>query len=283
LINFTPHIAEPLILRWTAIPNNKYGRIAPFLPAATLIALITYHLTNLTTVEILRAGQSFCAQFTSLASHLPTISACQRGEVPTSFPITNDFFTVVTLTVLAATTFTARHQWSGYSILAKHMTESGAIRFKSSRDRRRFATEIHQANALFRRVSRLSPAILCVVAMLIVLLVVEQHRNGVFAALTPSDRTELEWSRLAYSNWWVAPKNSVISTVTYVLIGTIALHIITIQNIIGPRILLALWRARTTFSIGADYVITDGIPSDESSAQRTCRSQYTASHSLPLG
>lgn len=138
------------------------------------------------------------------------------------------------------------------------MTNFGSLTFPNKQSRRELEKRIRAANRFFERVSKIAPVTLLVICVLVALLALEQYRYGIFAALAPTGYDVNKWSKAAYAGWWLSPHRALEATVVYFAVGILELYIVTIQNIVGFRILHTMWQSRTYFAIGADYVNSDG-------------------------
>jgi hypothetical protein len=261
LIDFRPHAAEPVILRWSVTEPNSRGRILPALPLAAVVFILCLESvlppdsSNSDTGGILR---TFCSQLSVLTSKITSPKFCNGGTVATALSISHDMFSILTMILLAVGTYTARYQWSGYAKLVSHMAKFGSLVFPTNRDRYELQRNVKSANRFFERLARISPVLLASSCALVLLLAVAQYRRGVFAALAPSNYRVDEWSKTAYAGWWLSPALAPEASVVYFAVGILELYIVTMQNIVGLRVLYALWQSRENFTMAADHVNSDG-------------------------
>jgi hypothetical protein len=267
LIDFRPHAAEPIILHWSVVKANFWGKVLPALPLAAVAFILCFESVRSAYVHHSAAGSSagsggmintLCSQMSLLATKITSPKFCKGIIATPSFSISHDAFSILTMILLAVGTYTARYQWSGYAKLISHMTRFGSLTFPSRQGRRELEKKVRAANRFFERLSKFALFILASICILVLLLALEQHRRGVFAALAPSNYNVDKWSKAAYAGWWLLPTRAPEGAVVYFAVGILELYIVTIQNIVGFRILHTMWQSRDHFAIAADYVNSDG-------------------------
>lgn len=263
MIDFRPHAAEPIILRWTVTKPNTWGRVLPALPLAAVLFILCFESIRSAYSPHATTGSSgifttLCSQLSLLAAKITQPKFCKGQVTAPAFSMSHDMFSIATMILLALGTYTARHQWSGYAKFLSHMTKFGSLTFPSRQDRRELEKRVRVANRFFERLSNIAPVILAVICVLVALLALEQYRHGVFAVLAPPKYNSNTWSKAAYAGWWLSPTRALEATVVYFAVGSLELYIVTIQNIVGFRILYTMWQSRRHFAIAADYVNSDG-------------------------
>jgi len=259
VINFRTYAAEPILLRQAAFGTKLRGYSLLTIPLLAVISIVGYEFIvgpNLTGSH--DHLETLCRQLYAVNHHLALPESCRSGKLSPDFSLGNDMFSLVTMVILGLTAFTASYQWTGYAKLMGHMAHCGSMTFDSANDQLAVRRHVMLANRFFRRITRFSPFILAFTMLLMLILVITQYHRGVFAPLAPDGHFIKAWAKDAYNGWWAAPKNSPLAFAVYFGIGSVGLYIITIQNIVGLRVIYALWRSRRNYSIGADHVNSDG-------------------------
>ncbi len=254
-----PHQSELLFLRATRTPGSHFGRLLTALPLMATLALVVSNAIR-TPIE-----QMTCTPLESMSAEIRVLinlgapqALCLNHHGRPQLNVYSDALAIVLLLCLSGGFFTARYQWQGYSALVPHMVNNGSLVFTSPRQQARFSTEIRNANRFMRKLGRFSVVFAIASAVLVSIFAMSQYEFGIYASLAPDDATRAAWARDAYAGWWLSLPNNKAAAVVYYAVGAFALYVVTTQNIIGIRILGALWRARSTFQMRADHLNADG-------------------------
>lgn len=259
LNNFLPFQCEPLIQRFVAYDQGRRSTV-PWIPTWVLLAgLLVIFATEPGGLE-LPLG-IYCRELYQLQPSLHLFEKCGAGGMDgVSFTLHNDPFLFLALLFITVTPRTAAHQWDGYGTLASHMSEFGSMRFDTTQSRGAFNTQILLANIFFQRLRKWSYPILGLSLALTGVLLWLWRSDGAFSALAPATVDPVEWSRSAYAQWWmrIPDVRALLERLAVLLPAAFGLYTVMLQNVIGPRILFSLWRARGDFEIGADHLNADG-------------------------
>jgi hypothetical protein len=173
------------------------------------------------------------------------------------FPLQRDWYSVIAILALAYTPRLIWLQWCGYEALLEHMTKRKSMLV--TQGHQQFVNkEVRRANLHIRIIGRFGPLVLLFIAISMHHFLYEQQVAGVFRLLTPEGADSTRWAKDAYETWWASPTVSVFNALFYLTLGTWGLYLITMQNLVGLRVIWALWKVRNSIDFGADPINQDG-------------------------
>jgi uncharacterized membrane protein len=256
LADFDPFAGEPTLM-------GRIGRSSghPYwIAAAPIIAMLLLMAVELPLSGSQQAGVGslICGDLRRILGSLPLIARCRRTD-STSFPATRDIFTFIGMLSLVVTPFTATRQWIGIRNFVSGMAGAGSLKFDTERARGALDAEVRAANASITRIADYAPLVMLICTGAMTGLILVEAHNGVFAALIPPGANARSWALGAYLHWWAGTHGDLFGLAIYFAVGSYGLYIITMQNIITNRILLALIRARRQIEFAVDPLNSDGF------------------------
>lgn len=189
---------------------------APDLSRPLVVALSVQTAAVLVALGLLGAGIVIATQTALPEDPIGTIA-----DVRKSFDLTAQYeqgratvLLALASAALSTTPLLAALQWRGYEDLVPRMVRCGSLEFHRYENARASALEIAKANSFFRRVRQTHPVIFASCILI--------------AAYVATSGTPVPMTTLS----------------AWILGGSLAiqLHLITFQNLVGCRIILALWR-----------------------------------------
>lgn len=167
------------------------------------------------------------------------------GVDPSQWPAWRDLRTTTIALVMALTVVFAAYQWSGYARVVSSMGTAGSLSVTTTADRTRLAKEIRATNTWIRRSRHARLFVLAFAATAAGLVYAGQRLFFI------GDNTD--------QMWWVTAFTP--NMLIYLAVGLVGIYIVTMQNIVGCRIILAFWRIqrRKIAHFGADLLNQDGV------------------------
>ncbi len=254
LPDFDPFPGEPSLLGLTS--KRRLARLLVLLPFCVLATLVL--VLSVGQPPHGDAGWQICSD---LRTYLKLDhSSTGRCAVPqdTYFPILRDVLSLVAAVTLAVTPILIHRQWTGFATMVSHMSGRGSMRLRDEEGLLAFRREVEAANRDIRRVGRIAPWVMLAMAVVFLVLMAHQSRDGVFYALAPKDGDSHAWALAAYRSWWASPHGNPYGAAVYFAFGTWGVYAITQQNLVGIRIIWALWQSRAVMDFGADPINKDG-------------------------
>ena len=162
------------------------------------------------------------------------------------WPAWRDLRSAIVILAMAATPLLAAIQWSGYETLLSYMRDHQSLRVAGPANVAAIRLEVIRTNAWIRQ-SRFLRVPLAFLSIVISTIIFNAQRvaYGVDSAALES------------SSWWL--DSSVATQIGYVLVAAIGVYAVTVQNLVGCRIILGVWRLRKDISFGADLINADGV------------------------
>lgn len=196
-----------------------------------------------------------CADARALIDLEPAHSGLCAVSDTTRFPLARDLYSAIAAVALGASFVVIWLQWHAYAQMLSLMVKRGSMVLSDGGTA--LSREVRRANATIEAIGRCSPITILVVAAAITALMSDQGRFGVFHNFAPAGAVGT-WAADAYRGWWASPLTHPTGALFYFLVGTWGVYLVTQQNIVGLRIILALWNTKETVSFAADPVDQDG-------------------------
>lgn len=212
-----------------------------------------HHLVLATVLTIaLAVVMSVPGQASPLPSTSASITAKSVTEVlfgPELEPAAwHEIFLIVIFFSMVVTPALASRQWTGYERLIPHMLRCESL-VSIGRGAATVADEVLSTNrwiynSRFLRIPLLTLSLTLAILVLEAQMQMENHlRDGI--ALTTHD------------NRWGITSNAA-GQLIYLVAGTLGIYVVTIQNIVGCRIILAVLKIRKRTRFGVDLINIDG-------------------------
>ncbi len=199
---------------------------------------------------------AMCQDFANLVSS--TRLGCRAKPVVVhQMPLLRDWPSLACAVIAALTPYLVYRQWTGFRDLVPSLTRFGLVgsRQPGTDGAARFHDEVADVNAFIRNRSSASvlPGLVAVVAMLAITF---GTSRSIYPAFAPDGVSG--WSDDAADRWWAGSTASPAGFAAYFLIGYVAVYYLVRMNLVGARIVLALWRVRLTVRFGMDVDNRDG-------------------------
>lgn len=187
----------------------------------------------------------FVHQTQLIAYDLGLRDAPPEGVDLAQWPAWRDLRTTTIALVMALTVVLAAYQWRGYSRVMSSMTGNGALTVRTIADRTKLAQEIRATNKWIRGSRHARVPVLLFSAVAATLVYIAQR---FFFIGDGADQV-----------WWITAITP--NMPIYLAVGMIGIYIVTMQNIVGFRIIGAFWRIqrRKIAHFGADLLNEDGV------------------------
>lgn len=199
---------------------------------------------------------AICQDFAELVS-ATSLACVGRPTAVHQMPLLRDWPTLILAFVAGLTPYLVYRQWTGFRDLVPDLTKFGLVgsRQTGTDGAARFREEVADVNAFIRNRSSASvlPGLVAVVAMIIITAGTERSIYPAFAPVSAPG-----WSAEVARSWWANPEVGPLGFAMYFLVGYVAIYYVVRMNLVGGRIVLALWRTRKTVRFGMDVDNRDG-------------------------
>lgn len=180
-----------------------------------------------------------------IRTYLKATHPCNHYQLSTQMSALRDLPSLILLFVLPMTVPLAIRQWENITYFLSAMYGRGILVVK---DQQQVLSEVSSCNRYFARWATWNPVI-ALASLLTVLLVVRAQTAG-------SVYSSLRTSRLGFGidphHWWLSLTGISLAGMFYFCLGCIVVYIIFIQTIHGSRVVLLLWRTRSTLGCGME-------------------------------
>lgn len=240
---FLPDLARPFVFRLTRIWTLAYltGVVAA-VGVAVIVSSTDSSLPFAEQIHLVSDDLREAWGFHAISAASLSIS---------SWPAWRDVFTLTVILSMASTPALASIQWDGYRRLIEHMRSRGSLRFVGPGADARVRRELRETNEWIYRIrfARIPILLVCVTVAALI------FRAQLSSHFLPGRAVEYGRQVQSASNWWIG--NNEWLSIVYFAVGVTGLYIVTVQNIVGCRIILAVVRLRAELSFGADYLNED--------------------------
>lgn len=238
---FAPNLANPYFV-------GTATRLTPLLAIC-----ITCIAAGIYLISVIQSPESTIDRWRLVTEDLASIFRGDQygsSEVPVFLPAWRDITFFVVFIVMGVTPWLAQRQWQGYERLIPMMMKDGTL---VVRDRPRspmdWQDEVYAANKWIHKVRFWRIPILGVSAAVCVA-IFEAQLNVRVGPTTYSAQDGLP--RI----WWIAEQPVVAAL--YCIVVILGVYVVSIQNLVGCRIILAMFRLRRVLRFGVDYYNADG-------------------------
>lgn len=175
---------------------------------------------------------------------------CEGIVASPDISLLRDVPTLIALVCVSLTPWLMYRQWTGIEIFLHNMDKNKLLSFPNGRQA--VVNRIKKCNDFFRGASGANSFTMLAAMTFILLISLAQQRFGVYSVLA---RQELP---ISPSGWWASLSRSPESWLLYILIGSIGVYTILLQNIYGGRTVLLVWQLRNEVLYLADPDNLDG-------------------------
>ncbi|WP_437773475.1 hypothetical protein [Arthrobacter sp. KNU40] len=211
--------------------------------ALILVGAMTLAITISLTVTLPQSG-------TSPSTISPEVSSTLFGS-ELSPALWHELFLVLIFAAMTTTPAIASRQWAGYENLIPHMSGSESLVSVGHRGPATVADEVLAANRWIYNSRSLRLPILLVSAWIAWVVLEAQMKSG-----QQLGETAGHLAGINLRNWRMA--DSIVGQSLYLISGIEGIYIVTLQNIVGCRIILAIFRIRKRTRFGVDLLNFDG-------------------------
>ncbi|MGB3409926.1 MAG: hypothetical protein WBA45_01910 [Microthrixaceae bacterium] len=253
LPDFDVFSAEPGIFGWLSKRGSK-GRILLVAP----LAILTIGLLLAQPFEGAIWRDHSVTDLCHDAAHLMGLTrvACYNAPVTTEYPFMRDILMGAAAIIMAISPFLVYWQWRSLRVVLSGLAKQRLIA-RSDQDRSALRSEIDKCNRHFARVAKFHGpyAFFGLVAVLAVVYAASKY--GVFEIFTP-DGAGTEAGVTNFKGWWANPLLHPVGGLIFISVCSLGVYYILVMNLVGGRVVVALWRTRASIECQADPDNVDG-------------------------
>lgn len=233
----------PFLERFLPLADPRAPFIAGALSVAIflLCALIDRTLTQGHLPEVL------CQD---IRTYLRASNDCHHYRLSSQMSATRDLPSLVLLFALPMTVPLAVRQWKNITCFLSAMHGRRILIVK---DQQQVLDEVASCNRFFEKWATWNPAIALFTLLTVLLVVRAQTAGSVYSSL----RTSRLGNGIDPHQWWLTLTGISLAGMLYFCLGCVVVYIIFIQTIHGSRVVLLLWRTRSTLGCGMDTENSD--------------------------
>lgn len=185
-----------------------------------------------------------------LGVYLGTHWSCVQTTVSSLISLLRDVPSLIAILFISLTPRLMYQQWTGIKIFLHNMENKNLLSFPNGRNT--VAERIRECNAFFQRASGVNPFAMLAAVTFMLLISGAQQGFGVYVVLSPQhlDGNQFEW--------WASLSRSQSSLLLYILIGSVGVYTVLLQNIYGGRTVFLIWQLRNDLRYLADPDNLDG-------------------------
>jgi hypothetical protein len=175
---------------------------------------------------------------------------CIQTADSTGISLLRDVPTLTAIVFVSLTPWLMYRQWTGIKTFLHKMESNKLLSFPKGRHA--VVKRIQKCNHFFRSASGTNPLTMLAAVTFILLISEAQQRFGVYTVLVQQQPS------ISPFGWWASLSRYPTSWLLYVLIGSVGVYTILLQNIYGGRTVLLVWQLRNEVWYLADPDNLDG-------------------------
>lgn len=250
---------EPMLLRTLFVKRVPASRLLA-LPAVVVPLMM---LAAGTGGELTTSGlvSLWCHDFAHLALLESRLACADIAAPSTSFPLFRDWPVLIVAIILSLTPYLLFRQWAALERFVPSLLHFKCIVFPDPASRTAYEKEVERANRFYVRAGDRGALYAAIGFVSVLLVTVAAARSGIYERFAPDGLTANEvraWARESYDQWWATYDNWP-GWLCYVVVGSVGIYTIVLQDVMGWRAVYFMWRTRDLVEYRANWGNPDGF------------------------
>ena len=202
-----------------------------------------------------------CHDWAKLALLNHQATCVNTASQTSDFPLLRDVPVLTVAIILSTTPYIVYRQWAALSAFLPSLSKYRCISFESDGHKDEYFREVSSANEYYVHAGGLGAVYAAVAFVSVALVSIACAQHGIYERLAPNGlgvEARQQWARNAYSSWWANFNNNWPGWLGYLLVGSLGIYSIVLQDVMGWRAVYFMWRTRRLATYYVDEANPDG-------------------------